>query len=105
MAKKELTRKEEISKDISKQASLEAVGFSEGGQMIIKELKKDIVGAINAIAYSYKTLSHASLIGHCASLAEKIAVLKVMTGASKRKKIAERDLTEYIKENPNEDDE
>lgn len=97
---KQLTQKEELQEVVAKQSSLEAVKLSEGGQLVIKALQKDILSAINILAYSYKTVSHASLMANCASLAEKIAVYRLINGSSKSKKIAMDELKEFLAENP-----
>ena len=79
--------KEEIQEDIKKYSSLEAVGKSEGGQIILKDIKQDIVSTIDQLA-NYKELSHIELIALCAGLSEKLTMMKIMRNAKKNKDMA-----------------
>jgi hypothetical protein len=93
-----MSTKDEIKKEIGRQSSLEAVKLSEGGQLIIKSLKKDISGCLDELSLKYKTSSHTEIIACCAKLSEKIALYRVLEGSSKRKKIAIDDLLAEEKE-------
>ena len=79
--------KEEIQEDIKKYSSLEAVGKSEGGQIILKDIKSDIVSTIDQLA-KYGELSHIELIALCAGLSEKLTMMKIMRNAKKNKDMA-----------------
>ena len=100
--KKELTQKEEIQKEIQKHASIEALSKTEGGQLVIKTLEKDILYAINSINVEFKSATHAELISLCAKLSEKTTMYRLLIGAEKRKGIAIEDLQNFLKENGDE---
>lgn len=87
-----MSNKDAIKKELGRQSSLESVRLSEGGQLIIKSLIKDINICIDSISSGYKSASHSELIALSARLAEKIALYRVLEGSSKRKKIAMDDL-------------
>jgi hypothetical protein len=88
---------ESVRKDVKTYALLEAVEKSEGGQLIIKGLKKDIVGAIDKLISSYKTAADPELRAHCAVLGERITLLRAFTRAKKQKKYALAELDELLK--------
>jgi hypothetical protein len=103
MEKKELTQKDEIKKDIGKQAALEAMKNSEGGMMVISSLKKDIMNSIDEISTKYLEDSHPELIAVCAKLSERLVLYRILSGAEKRKKIAIKDLNELLADDPDEE--
>ncbi len=70
--------------------------------MIMDSLKKDILSCLEELSSKYRTESHAHLIGVCAKLGERLSIYKVLSGSSKRKKIAIKDLEEFLKDNPEE---
>ena len=87
-----------IKKDIGVFASLEAVKNSEGGQLITKSLKKDILSTIDQISTTYKTANHAELIALSARLSEKIALLRTIFRSSAKKKMAMDELSDVLDE-------
>jgi hypothetical protein len=97
-----MSAKEEIKKEIGKNSAIEAVLVSEGGQLIVSSLKKDIVSCMDEIANKYKTSTHTELISLSARLSERLTLYRVLTGSVKRKKIAIKDLEDFLKENPEE---
>lgn len=84
--------KEQIQKDIKLYSSLEAVERSEGGQILIKGLKKDVASAIDEISLKYRTLPDIELRAAAARLSERINLLRTLTRATKNKKFAVKEL-------------
>lgn len=85
-----------VKKDIKNYSVLEAVERSEGGQLIIKGLKKDIVSAIDRLSNEYKTASEIELRTACAVLSERITLLRAFTRAGRQKKYALKELDELL---------
>ena len=93
-----MEKKDLITKEINKYAAIEAMVNSEGGQLIIKSLKKDIKSCIDEMISKYRSASHTELIATSAKLAERITMYRTLTGSSQLKKIASKDLEELLKE-------
>lgn len=104
MAKKPLTRKKIIQKDIGNYSMLEAVKSSEGGKLILNSLKRDILATIDAIAGKYKDATHAELIALSARLSERITLFRLISRSSTNKKLALEEL-ELILAEPEENEE
>lgn len=92
--------KKSMKEEIGKESALEATLKTEGGQRIMGALKKDIVSAIDEVCLKYKSASHSELIAIAAKLAERLSVFRLLHGSSRRKKIAIKDLDDFMKENP-----
>ncbi|MBV6506212.1 MAG: hypothetical protein ILNGONEN_01784 [Syntrophorhabdaceae bacterium] len=92
--------KEEIRKDIKEYSKIESVKESEGGKMLLKKLRADIISCIEVIDSSYKDLTHIELISHCAELHEKFEMYKVFMNATPNKKMASECLEEILKNFP-----
>ena len=67
--------------DVDRLNALKTVASSDGGKLLIDELKWDIISAIGVLSTQYGTLSHAELMAQCACLSERLAVLRSLTRA------------------------
>lgn len=80
--------KEEITKDIKKYKAVEAVANSDGGKIIEKDIKDDLISVIDQISVKYGELSHIELIALCAGLNEKLTMLRIFKNAKTNRKMA-----------------
>lgn len=83
-----MSKKKAITEDIKLYSSLEAVKNSEGGQIIIESLKKDILSGIDKLTSRYETATHTELIAICAKIGERLSLLRSLARSSKNKKLA-----------------
>ena len=95
-----MSKKEDIRKDLGRVKALDVLQNTEGGKLLVKSLLTDMVSSIQTIAYNFQTLSHIELVSNCAKLRERFEMYKTLQNASKNRKIAESDLTEALKEDP-----
>jgi hypothetical protein len=95
---------ESVRKDIKTYSVLEAVTNSEGGQLIIKGLKKDIASAIDKLVTAYKNVPEVELRATCAALGERITLLRAFTRAPKQKKYAVKELEALLSTVDNDDE-
>jgi hypothetical protein len=91
-------QKKSVQKDVKTFSALEAVRNSEGGQIILTGLRKDILATIDAIVVKYKEVSHPSLIALSAKLAEKLALYRTLSRSSKNKSDALAELKILLEE-------
>lgn len=92
--KPELTEgQKEIAADLKTQAALEAVAKSEGGKLLVAGYLSDIVGSIDTLAIRYHELTHAELMGYCASLKANLDSYRAMKNAPYNR----RELEETLK--------
>lgn len=96
MTKENKDQTDLIRNDIGTYASIESVANSNGGTLIIKGLKKDVIGSIDVLISSFKTAPDIELRAACASLRERITLLRAFTRASKQKKYAQKELDELL---------
>lgn len=87
--------KEDITEDIKKYQSLEAVGKSEGGKILLSDMKSDIIATVDQLAVGYKELTHIELISLCAGLSEKLTMIRTLKNAKARKEMVMEILEEY----------
>lgn len=80
--------KKAIKEDIKTYTSLEALKNSEGGQILMKSLKKDIVFGIDEAVTKFKTASHTELIAILAKVGERLNVYRSIDRSLKNKKLA-----------------
>lgn len=73
----------EEQEDIDTFNALKTLAQSDGGKILIETLTTDIVSVIGTLETQYKILSHTELIGYCASLSERLALLRTLTRANK----------------------
>jgi hypothetical protein len=89
-----MLKKKAIQKDIGDYSALEAVKNSEGGQIIIKSLKKDILTGINDLTSKVKTASHIELVAIIAKISERLILLQSLERSTKNKELAVEALLE-----------
>jgi hypothetical protein len=81
---------EMIKDDLEVQASLAAVGNSDGGKILIKSLTRDIIDAIETLGYKHDTLTQQEFISLGSKIKTSIDMIQVLTNAEGNK--------EYYKE-------
>ena len=90
--------REEIEKDLGIASSLEAVAISEGGQLLINSLIKDIIGSMDMLSTNYSEYTIEKFISLCADIKSKSDLVRTLTRSSSNKAYLEELLTEAIKE-------
>lgn len=86
-----------ITDDLSNYAALSAVASQEGGKLIISGLVTDIMTGLDKVATTYKTATHAELMGTCAGIKANLDLVRVLTRAHTNKELAKEALEEAIK--------
>lgn len=76
--------KKEIEKDISKYRSLDTLSESNGGKILVKGLKEDIVSIIERLS-NYKELSHIDFIVLASELKAKLTMMQILKNAKDKK--------------------
>lgn len=92
------TKKQMVKDDIGKYMSLEVLAKSEGGELLLTSLKKDIMASIDYIGSKFSTCTHGELIGVCAKLSERITLFRTISRSSKNKKLAIEELNLLLEE-------
>jgi len=92
--------KQLIKSDIRKYASLESVTKSEGGQMLIKSLKSDILQSLGLLGNQWAELPEPTLRATCGVLNDRLNLYKTLLNAPKNKKGAQIALEELLKIEP-----
>lgn len=95
-AEKENATVKAIKKDRNTYAAIEELASSAGGKILVDNLVKDVVISMDSLALGYKKLSHAELLGLCASLENRLAILRLITRAKTNKDLADLALREEL---------
>lgn len=91
-----------VKNELKKYASLEAVTNSDGGKLIVKGLKQDIVSAIDQLS-TYRSCPEIELRTLCAVITERLNLLRTLLHAPKNKKFALKDLELILEQEPDEE--
>lgn len=59
---------------------------SEGGKLLADGLVQDIINKISVLSTNYGTLTHVEMIAVCASISEKLFLIRALTRADKNYK-------------------
>lgn len=92
--------KQLIKSDIRKYGSLESVSKTEGGQVLIKSIKSDILASLGLITAQWDTLPENTLRATCGVLNDRINLFKTLLNAPKNKKGAMIAMEELLKIEP-----
>lgn len=82
-----------VIEDINKYRALESLKDSEGGRILIASLKENIENVSKLLSVSYKSKTHAELMGLCAELESNFYLITALDNSSTNKKLAE----DYLK--------
>jgi hypothetical protein len=88
----EKSNKEEIKEELKRISAIDAMIKSNGGKIVMKGLKSDIVAVINDLMNNYKMASHSELIALAARLKERYELYNSFRGIPESKRIVEEDL-------------
>lgn len=80
--------KEEITDDIKRYKAIETMFKSNGGRIILKDIKSDVVSAIDQLSTKYGEFTHIEMIALCAGLSEKLTMMRIMKNAKENKAMA-----------------
>lgn len=87
---------ESVQEDIKSFSSLEAVKNSEGGKLLIDNLGKDVVSAVEDIIFGYKNLTIQEFMAIAAKLSERLSLLRTLTRSSENKHLAQEELKKLL---------
>ena len=78
--------------------SLEAVAKSDGGKLLIKELKTKIADNINFLINDFETLPEIQLRTICAKIEAALGQLRMLNRAEKNAKVSVAELEQLLEE-------
>lgn len=87
-----------IKKNLDTYASLESLKESAGGKILVDNLVKDILGAVESLGAKYKQSSRDELVSIIADMDNKNTILKLIIRAKKNKELAVQALKEALLE-------
>lgn len=87
----------EVHKDVKRFGALAGMAVSEGGKVLIDAYLVDIMTTMRTLANGYKRFTHPELIAHCASLENKLDVVKTLSLAPENERLADDRLKELLK--------
>lgn len=90
--------KNEVEQDVDLYSSLDAVAHSEGGKILIENLKSDVVNSVESLLSNYKTSDEMLLRSTIAKLQSDLGILRALTRSEKNKKMAEEELKKILAE-------
>jgi hypothetical protein len=97
-SKKEVEKMDEelqaMVEDSDRLHDLKAVLNQKGGQILVDALMADVVASVDFLSNSYKTISHAEIMAHCASLQVNLNLVRALKGAV----IGAKEVDKIIKE-------
>jgi hypothetical protein len=88
--------KSEIQEDVKTYKSLEAVANSDGGKILIDNLKKDVVNGVESLFSLYKNGSDIEIRTTIAKLQANLSLLRSLTRSSQNKKLAQEELKKLL---------
>ena len=91
---KDTNANEEQQNDLDVFNALKALKQSDGGKVLVENLLKDVVNTVGVLENQYKTLSHMEMVAYCASLSEKLSLIRVITRSEQNYK----DLQDLLKD-------
>lgn len=81
-------KQEEITDDIKRYKAIETMFKSNGGRIILKDIKSDVISTIDQLSTKYGELTHIEMIALCAGLNEKLTMMKLMKNTKENKAMA-----------------
>lgn len=91
-------RSKEIIKDLDVVKSISVIANMEGGKLIQKSLRKDLISAIDSLSSKYKTVKPNQIIALCATIKSTLDMLRVFSSAKSNKKMLEEELVKALEE-------
>jgi hypothetical protein len=93
-----MPKSKEIIKDLDKFKGIAVIADMDGGKLIRKTLRKDLLTSIRVVSNKFKELSHAELLAHCAIIKSNINLLDVFSVAKSNAKLLEEELEKALEE-------
>ena len=87
-------------KKIQTLTAIKTLAESDGGKAVVDNLLKDILDITDWLGHSYKTATHAELMGKCAELESKQTIVRLITRAEWNQSVEIDELKEMIAEIP-----
>ncbi len=88
--------KKEIEETLGNLKAINIAMDSEGGDLLQKTYRKDVLMSMDKLAYNFSTLTHIELVSECAKLHSKLEILRTIKNSKKNEIIAENDLKEIL---------
>lgn len=85
-----------LADSLDRFTAIKAVAASEGGQIIVKALVKDIIGVVEAFANGAAKLEYHQLIKLACSVKEKLDIVHMLTRAKKNAKWKKEELKKLL---------
>ena len=89
---------DELLVELGEKTSIKAVAESEGGKLIIRQAKREIVALIDELCGTYKKGTHPEIVSLIAKIEARTAILRILLKAEKNVKDAEMYLEELTAE-------
>lgn len=93
-----MSQSKEIKKELETQSAINVIASMEGGKIITKALRKDLIVIIDRLSMGYKTMKYEELLALCADLNAKLNLVRVFNNSKTNKKILEQELEEALKQ-------
>lgn len=93
-----MSRVKSLKKELGDYAAIDTIAKMDGGLAVAKSLRQDVLNSVDRLANNYQELSHAELMGLCATLRANLGVIRVFKNAGTNKKILEEELDLALKE-------
>lgn len=95
--KKPKNVQDELKDELGDSITLKTLHDSEGGQLLIKNLVKDVLGSMDSLTINVETFSHLQLVAIICKMKERLDLLKVLTGAKARTDVYQDLLADEVK--------
>lgn len=89
---------EENAKELETYSELDSLASTTGGQILVDNLVKDIVGTIDWLAVRGLEDPEPQVRGKCADLKSKLELLRSLTRAKNNRDVLEVEISEALKE-------
>ncbi|MBS1516607.1 MAG: hypothetical protein JSS91_00810 [Bacteroidetes bacterium] len=99
MESKETEEIKDKKEEVKRIKSIEAVAESEGGKLLIEEIKNKIAFNVDTLVNSFLTMPEAQMRAVCANIYSLLEVLRTLNRAEKDATIAVTELEKLLEEN------
>lgn len=90
--------KTEVENDLKTFSALEALVHSDGGKILIDNLKKDVVNGVETVISMYRQAPEIDLRATIAKLQSDLSLLRVLTRSEVNKEMAKNELEKMLSE-------
>lgn len=87
-----------IADELEAVSAISAVADSEGGKVLMKGLRSDIIDVVEVLCFKYKELTLQEFTGLCADMKSKLDLLRAIRRSNKKKAFLEEELDQALLE-------